>query len=152
MKRIALILLGIIGLVKWASASDTFSYTATGSPGSTPDGTDQNGNPVNVWTVTTTPGGTNGMGDNGADGSGVGFYNPDGGGDVGGNVNAWQEYSYQNDGTALGGSVDATNDFAGGPLTTAQTVSINFVMRATDPAANGHPAGSVGISLLSGTN
>ena len=92
------------------------------------------------------------MGDNGADGSGVGFYNPDGNGDVGGNVNAWQEYSYQNDGTALGGSVDSYNTFAGGALTVGQTVSINFVMRATDPAANGHPAGEVGVSLLNGTN
>jgi len=152
MKRIALILIGVISVIRLASASNYFSYTATGSPGSNPDGTDQTSTPLQVWTVITTPGGTNGMGDSGADGSGVGFYNPDGNGDIGGNVNAWQEYSYQNDGTALGGSVDATNDFAGGPLTTAQTVSINFVMRATDPAANGFPAGRVGISLLNGTN
>ena len=152
MKRIALILVGIISVVRLASASNYFSYTATGSPGSNPDGTDQTSTPLQVWTVIATPGGTNGTGDNGADGSGVGFYNPDGNSDVGGNVNAWQEYSYQNDGVALGGSVDATNDFAGGPLTTAQTVSINFVMRATDPAANGFPAGRVGISLLNGTN
>ena len=152
MKRIALILIGIISVATLASAATTFSYMATATPGSTPDGTDQSSNPVNVWAVITTPGGTNGLGDNGADGSGVGFYNPDGNGDVGGNANAWQEYSYQNDGTALGGSVDSYNTFAGGALTSDQNVSIKFVLGATDPAANGHPAGQVGVTLLNGTN
>ena len=89
------------------------------------------------------------MGDSGEDGSGVYIGNPDG---SGGLANAWQAYSYQNDGVALGGSVDSYNTFAGGALTVGQTVSINFEMRATDPAANGYPAGQVGVSLLNGTN
>jgi hypothetical protein len=152
MKKTILILICIISAVRLASASSNFLYTATAAPGNTPDGVDQNANPVNVWTNVLYAGGTNGLGDAGADGSGVGFYNPDGNSDIGGNVNAWQEYSYQNDGTALGGSVDSYNTFAGGALTAGQTVSINFVMRATDPAANGHPAGEVGVSLMSGTN
>ncbi len=148
MKRALLILIGVISVVRLASASNNFSYTATAAPGSTPDGVDQNSNPVNVWTVVTTPGGTNGAGDSGEDGSGVYFGSPFGGG-LG---NVWQEYSYQNDGVALGGSVDSYNTFAGGALAVGQTVSINFEMRATDPAANGYPAGQVGVSLLNGTN
>ncbi len=152
MKKAILILICIISSVRLTSASTNFTYAATAAPGNTPDGVDQNANPVNVWTNVLSAGGTNGLGDGGADGSGVGFYNPDGNSDIGGNVNAWQEYSYQNDGTALGGSVDSYNTFGGGALTIGQTVSINFVMRATDPAANGHPAGEVGVSLMSGTN
>ena len=149
MKKATLILISVIGAVRLASASNDFSYTATAAPGSTPDGVDQNSNPVNVWTNVLYAGGTNGMGDSGEDGSGVYIGNPDG---SGGLANAWQAYSYQNDGVALGGSVDSYNTFAGGALTVGQTVSINFVMRATDPAANGYPAGQVGVSLLNGTN
>jgi hypothetical protein len=149
MKKATLILISLISAVRLASASNNFSYTATAAPGSTPDGVDQNSNPVNVWTNVLYAGGTNGMGDSGMDGSGVYIGNPDG---SGGLANAWQAYSYQNDGVALGGSVDSYNTFAGGALTVGQTVSINFVMRATDPAANGYPAGQVGVSLLNGTN
>src|SRR5215469_1910629 len=149
MKQIVLILFCITSAVRLASASNTFSYTATASPGSTPDGTDQNNNPISVWTIIQTPGGTNGANDAGADGQGVWFGNPDGGGGIGGaSENSWQAYSYQNDGTGLGGSIDATNQFAGGALTVGQTVSINFVMRATDPASNGRAPGLVGVSLL----
>jgi hypothetical protein len=153
MKRIIPILVAVISAVRLASASDIFSYTATGNPGTQPDGVDQNGNPVNVWTVITTPGGTNDLGDSGADGSGVYFGNPDGTGGIdGGAVSSWQQYSFQNDGAGLGGSVDSTNYFAGGALTVGQTVSINFVMRGTDPATDGRPPGEVGVSLLNGTN
>ena len=153
MKKAIFILINVISAVSLASASDNFSYTATAAPGSTPDGVDQNANPVNVWTNVLSAGGTNGMGDGGEDGSGVYFGNPDGSGGIGGSaVNSWQAYSYQNDGVALGGCVDSYNTFAGGALTVGQTVSINYVMRATDPAANGFPAGEVGVSLLSGTN
>ena len=153
MKRIALILLWMISVSRGANGAGIFSYAATNSPGSAPDGVDQSGNLVNVWTVTAIPGGTNGLGDSGADGSGVYFGNPDGGGGIdGGAVGSWQEYSYQNDGVGLGGSVDAVNVFAGGPLTTAQTVALDFVMRATDPASGGRQPGTVGISLLNGTN
>lgn len=153
MKRIILTLVSVVIVfaVRLASASNTFSYTATSAPGSAPDGVDQNNNPVSAWTTIVTLGGTNGTGDNGEDGAGVYFGNPDGGGGIdGGAIGSWQLYSYQNDGTGLGGSVDATNQFAGGPLAVGQTVSINFVMRATDPASGGRPAGSVGVSLLSG--
>jgi hypothetical protein len=153
MKRFLSILIAVTCAVRVASASNTLSYTATAGPGSTPDGVDQNSNPVNVWTTIVILGGTNGTGDNGADGAGVYFGNPDGGGGIdGGAIGSWQLYSYQNDGTGLGGSVDATNQFAGGALTVGQTVSINFVMRATDAASGGRPAGAVGVSLLSGNN
>ena len=153
MKRILLVLFCVFSAVSLASASNIFSYTATASPGSSPDGVDQNNNPVSVWTIIQTDGGTNGANDNGVDGQGVYFGNPDGGGGIaGGSEGSWQEYSYQNDGTGLGGSIDATNQFAGGPLTAGQTVSINFVMRATDAPTNGLAPGLVGVSLLSGTN
>ncbi|HUA67749.1 MAG TPA: hypothetical protein VMA13_04305, partial [Candidatus Saccharimonadales bacterium] len=153
MKRILLVLLCVMGAARLASASNIFSYTATASPGSSPDGVDQNNNPVSIWTIIQTPGGTNGANDNGADGQGVYFGNPDGGGGIGGSSeSSWQAYSYQNDGADLGGSIDATNQFAGGPLTVGQTVSINFVMRATDAASNGRVPGYVGVSLLNGTN
>lgn len=157
MKQIVLVIAGVICAAGLASASSTFSYTATAGPGSAPDGVDQNNNPVSVWTETVTLGGTNGTGDNGEDGAGVYFGNPDGGGGIGGSSeNSWQEYSYQNDGTDLGGSVDSTNQFAGGALSVGQTVSINFVMRATDPSTTyygtPYPAGTVGVSLLNGTN
>ncbi len=142
MKCVLLTIIGIVGLVGIASGSNDLSYTATGSPGATPDGVDQNNNPVDVWTEVLTLGGTNGTGDNGEDGSGVYFGNPDGSGGIGGtSENSWQEYSYQNDGVGLGGSANAYNTFAGGALLIGQTVSLNFVMRATDPATDGRPAG-----------
>jgi hypothetical protein len=153
MKKVLLSAIGILGFVGLASASDNFSYTATGSPGSSPDGLDQNNNPLTVWTVVDTAGGTNGANDSGADGEGVYIGNPDGSGGIGGSSEgSWQEYSYQNDGVGLGGSVNAYNTFSGGALTLGQTVSINFVMRATDPATDGRPAGQVGVSLLNGSS
>jgi len=146
MKKTIVTLLSLIGVMGAASASNYSVYTATAAPGSTPDGQDQNSNPVNVWSVTTTLGGTNGTGDNGADGAGVYLGSPGGG-----EFSGWQAYSYQNDGTARSGSVNAVNTFAGGALAIGQSVSINFEMRATDPAANGLPAGQVGVSLLNGS-
>ncbi len=148
MKKVILIIISVISAVQLASASNDFSYTATAAPGSTPDGVDQNNNPVNVWTNILYAGGTNGLGDNGADGSGVYIGAPFSGG-LG---NVWQMYSFQNDGVGLGGSVDSYNTFAGGALAVGQTVSINFEMRATDPASTNGPAGEVGVSLMSGTN
>lgn len=157
MKKVVLIVITIIGVAGIASASNDFSYTATAAPGNTPDGIDQNSNPVNVWTVVTYAGGLDGLGDGGLQGSGVYFGNPDGSGGIGGSsVSSWQAYSYDNPGNgnsgiALGGSVNSYDTFAGGALAVGQTVSINFVMRATDPAANGFPAGQVGVSLLNGS-
>jgi hypothetical protein len=153
MKKAVLIIIGMMGIVGLVSASNDFSYTATGTPGNTPDGVDQNSSPVNVWTEVITLGGTNNAGDNGADGAGVGFYNPDDSGGIGGSSeNSWQAYSYQNDGVGLGGSVNSYDTFAGGALGIGQTVSLNFVMRATDPATDGRPAGQVGVSLLDGAS
>lgn len=148
MKRVALIVISLVSAVRLASASDNFSYSASAAPGSAPDGIDQNGSAVSVWTVGVTLGGTNGLGDNGEDGAGVYIGAPF----TGGLGNVWQEYSYQNDGVGLGGSVDCTNTFAGGPLAVGQTVSIDFEMRALDAASTNGPAGEAGISLLSGTN
>ena len=73
MKKVILIIISVISAVRLASASNNFSYTATAAPGSTPDATDQNTNPVTVWTNVLYAGGTNGLGDSGADGSGVYF-------------------------------------------------------------------------------
>src|SRR5208337_16465 len=146
MKIPILTLLTTLGAATLACASNNFSYTATSAPGNQPDGVDQNSNPVNVWTVMATAGGINGTGDNGQDGSGVYIGSP-----AGGEFSGWQEYSYQNDGVGLGGSVNAYNTFAGGALAIGQTVSLNFEMRATDPATDGRPAGQVGVSLLNGS-
>ncbi|HXR48581.1 MAG TPA: hypothetical protein VN784_14185 [Candidatus Limnocylindrales bacterium] len=148
MKKVILIIISVVSAVRLASASNNFSYTATAAPGSTPDATDQNTNPVTVWTNVFYAGGTNGLGDSGADGSGVYFGAPF----AGGLGNVWQMYSYQNDGVGLGGSVDSYNTFAGGALAVGQTVSIDFEMRSTDPASTNGPAGEVGVSLMNGTN
>ena len=121
------------------------SHTPTAAPGSTPDGADQSSSPVNVWSVTTSAGNAN----NGGYG-GSWFGNPDGSGGIGGSsVNSWQIYSanpsnIQGD----GGSTYASTTFAGGAMSIGQTVSINFAMRAIDPANGGNPAGQVGVSLL----
>ena len=134
MKKALLCLVSLASIVGVASASDDFSYTATASPGTTPsDGVDQALNPVQVWTLTTTPGFS------GADGSGA-YY-----GSQPSLGNAWQLYSYQNDGVGNGGSAFANTTFAGGALAIGQTVSINFNMRATDPGKQ------VGLSLLNGS-
>jgi len=133
MKKPLLCLVGVVGVISLASASNNVSYTATGAPGQYPDGVDQASNPVQVWTVTTTPGAS------GADGSGVYYGSQPSLGD------AWQLYSYQNDGAGNGGSAFANTTFAGGALAIGQTVSINFNMRATDPGKE------VGLSLLNGS-
>jgi hypothetical protein len=133
MKKALLCLVSLASIIGVASASNDFSYTATASPGNNPDGVDQALNPVQVWTLTTTPGFS------GADGSGA-YY-----GSQPSLGNAWQLYSYQNDGVGNGGSAFANTTFAGGALAIGQTVSINFNMRATDPGKQ------VGLSLLNGS-
>jgi hypothetical protein len=149
MKKALLILGCVMGAIGLASASSDFSYTATAAPGSDPDGTNLDStNTLQVWTEVTSPGGTNGAGDNGEDGSGV-YEGTAFGGET---LSGWQAYSYQNDGTGLGGSVDSYDTFAGGALAIGQTVSINFEMRGTDPASTNGPAGEVGVSLVNGTN
>lgn len=133
MKKVVLIVGCVMGTIGFASASDSFSYTATDAPGNTPDGIDQNSNPVNVWSVVLTPGAP------GNNGEGVYYGTPDS------EPNAWQEYSYQNTAPGNGGSVDAYNTFAGGALSIGQTVSLNFGMRALDPGTQ------AGLSLLNGS-
>ncbi len=133
MKKTLLCLVGVAGVISLASASNNVSYTATATPGSNPDGVDQASNPLQVWTLTTAPGFS------GADGSGA-YY-----GSQPNLGNAWQLYSYQNDGAGNGGSAFANATFAGGALAIGQTVSINFNMRATDPGKE------VGLSLLDGS-
>jgi endoglucanase len=144
MKKGLLFIFSLASAVGVASASNDFSYTATASPDSIPDGVDQNGNPVNVWTVTLAPGIDGNQG--GANGSGVYF-----GETFDSFANGWEAYSYQNTGTGQGGSVNSVNTFAGGALAIGQTVSINFDMRDTDPVSGNLPAGEVGVSLLSGS-
>src|ERR1700685_3810501 len=114
MNKVLLFIVGLVSAASLASAANVVSYTATADPNSAPDAVDQSANPVNVWAVTTTPGGTNGLGDAGADGSGSYFGSPFGTPNLG---NAWQMYSFQNDGTGNGGSAFANTTFAGGALT-----------------------------------
>jgi len=136
MKRILSILITLACAVRVASGSNTFSYTATATPGSQPDGTDQNNNPVNVWTIAQNPGVTGG-GISGA------YYGTAFSGET---LSGWQIWSSPNNlSTGDGGFIEASNIFAGGPLTVGQTVSINFEMRATDPGRD------VGVSLLNGS-
>lgn len=139
MKRAAVILVGIISVVRLASASDTFSYTATAAPGSSPDGVDQNANPVSVWTLGQQLGVTGGGISGAYDGTAF----------SGEQLSGWQIWSSPS-GLAAGdgGWIEATNIFAGGALSVGQTVSLNFEMRGTDPGRD------VGVSLLdsSGSN
>jgi hypothetical protein len=126
-------LMGIAGL---AYASDDFSYSATTTPGSSPDGVDQNNNPVSVWTLAQNPGVTGG-GSSGAY-SGTAF--------SGETLSGWQIWSSPGSlATGDGGFIEVSNIFAGGALNIGQTVSINFEMRAIDPGRD------VGVSLLNGS-
>jgi hypothetical protein len=129
MKKVALILLSIIGTAALASASTLNSYTATAAPGSNPDGVDQSSIPVQVWTQTQgiTPTGS---------GSGEGSWTliP----------NSWQMYTYP-DGNNVIGSITETHMFDGGALTVGQTVSLAFEMSATNPHTD------VGVDLLNGS-
>lgn len=136
MKKILLAVFGTIGLTMVAAASDNFSYSATGTPGSTPDGVDQNNNPVNVWTLTQTSGVTGG----GTSGAyfGTAF--------SGETLSGWQIWTSPGSlDTGDGGFIDASDLFSGGALSVGQTVSIDFEMRAIDPGRD------VGVSLLNGS-
>lgn len=136
MKRILSIVIAVTCAVRVASASNTFSYTATATPGTQPDGTDQNNNPVNVWTLAQYPGVTGG-GISGA------YYGTAFSGET---LSGWEIWSSPSSLPAGGGGfIEASNIFAGGPLSVGQTVSINFEMRATDPGRD------VGVSLLNGS-
>ena len=124
MKRISAIIAGLMGVASLACASNDFSYTATATPGSAPDGTDQNNNPLSVWTIAQNPGVTGG-GISGA------YFGTSFGGET---LSGWQIWSSPNNlSTGDGGFIEASNIFAGGGLNIGQTVSINFEMRAVDP-------------------
>ena len=127
---------GLMSIASLAYASNDFSYTATGTPGSSPDGVDQNNNAVSVWTLAQNPG---------VGGGGIsGAYN--GTAFSGETLSGWQIWSSPNGGpTGSGGFIEASNIFAGGALSIGQTVSINFEMRAVDPGRD------VGVSLLNGS-
>jgi hypothetical protein len=135
MKKIILTTVGLISVAGLACASDDFSYTATATPGSSPDGVDQNNNSVSVWTISQEPGVTGG----GASGA---YY----GSAFSGEAPGWQIWSSPGSlSTGDGGFIQAATTFAGGALSTGQTVSINFEMRAIDPGLD------VGVSLLNGS-
>jgi hypothetical protein len=127
MKKVALILLSVIGAAGMASASTLVSYTATAAPGSNPDGVDQTSTPVQVWTQTQGVGGS---------GSGFGTWTlvP----------NYWQMYTYP-DGNNVIGTITDTHMFNGGALAIGQTVSLAFEMSATNPHTD------VGVDLLNGS-
>jgi hypothetical protein len=127
MKKVALILLSIIGAAGLASASTLDSYTATAAPGSNPDGVDQNSIPVQVWTQTQGTGGS---------GSGEGSWTLQ--------PNYWQMYTYP-DGNNVIGTITETHTFDGGALAIGQTVSLAFEMSATNPHTD------VGVDLLNGS-
>lgn len=136
MKRIIAIIAGLMGVASLAFASNNFSYTATATPGSSPDGVDQNNNPLTVWTIAQNPG-VSGGGFSGA------YFGTAFGGET---LSGWQIWSSPGGlPTGDGGFIDASNIFAGGALSVGQTVSINFEMRATDPGRD------VGVSLLNGS-
>ncbi len=84
MNKILLFIVSLVSAASLASAANNVSYTATANPSGSPDGVDQSANPVDVWTVTTTPG------FNGTDGAGSYYASQPSLG------NAWQMYSYQN--------------------------------------------------------
>jgi PEP-CTERM motif len=131
LKRAGLAFFSLVSALSVASASNNFSYTATADPNSNPDGVDQSATPVDVWTVTTSPG------FNGTDGAGSYFGSQP---TIG---NSWELFSFQNSGKGNGGSAFANTTFAGGALAIGQTVSIRFNMQALDA-----PLGTAGLSLL----
>jgi hypothetical protein len=136
MKKTLVTIIGLLGITGLAYASNDFSYTATATPGSSPDGVDQNNNPVSVWTLAQNPGVTGG-GISGAY-EGTSF--------SGETLSGWQIWSSPGSlAVGDGGFIEASNIFAGGALSIGQTVSLNFEMRAADPGRD------VGISLLNGS-
>jgi hypothetical protein len=136
MNRLLAAVVGLMGIAGTAFASNDFSYTATASPGSSPDGVDQNNSPVSVWTLAQNPGVTGG----GTSGAYVGTAF---GGET---LSGWEIWSSPGSlAVGDGGLIEASNIFAGGALSVGQTVSINFEMRAVDPGRD------VGVSLLNGS-
>jgi hypothetical protein len=138
MKKILLTAIGLIGVAGLASASNNFTYTATGTPGNTPDGVDQNSDPVNVWSLLVTPGSGTGSAQGAYEGTAF----------SGETLSGWQIWTSPGstaNGPGVSGSINASDTFAGGALSIGQTVSLNFEMRGTSVGTD------VGVSLLNGS-
>jgi len=138
MKKTLLVLVSLVSAAGLASASNNFSYTATAGPAAAPDGIDQNLNPVDAWSVVTTPGSGTGS----AQGS---YFGTAFGGETLSGWQIWTSPGSSANGPGVSGSVDATDTFAGGALSIGQTVSLNFEMRGTSVGTQ------VGVSLLNGS-
>ncbi|HEY1788222.1 MAG TPA: hypothetical protein VGJ73_08715, partial [Verrucomicrobiae bacterium] len=107
MKKAFVTIAGLMSVAGLACASNDFSYTATTTPGSSPDGVDQNNNPVSVWTLTQNPGVTGG-GISGA------YFGTAFGGET---LSGWQIWSSPNNlSSGDGGFIEASNIFDGGAL------------------------------------
>src|SRR5580658_8786588 len=111
MKKLFATIVGLMSVAGLTYASDDFSYTATAAPGTSPDGVDQNDNPVSVWTLAQNPGVTGG-GISGA------YFGTAFGGET---LSGWQIWSSPNNLSAGdGGFIEASNIFAGGALNIGQ--------------------------------
>lgn len=107
MKKTFATIIGLLGITGLAYASNNFSYTATGTPGSLPDGVVQNNSPVSVWTLAQNPGVTGG-GISGA------YYGTAFGGET---LSGWQIWSSPGSlATGDDGFIEASNIFAGAGL------------------------------------
>ncbi len=124
MKKICLLLMAGCMVTSVANASTIVSYSASDSPGSSPDG---NGNSVDVWTVT---------GDGGAGRSYLKGLQD-------GNANMWAIWDLSDQ----PGGTYATHTFAGGALTVGQSVSIDYTHNTN--IDNGQ---AIGIRMLDGAN
>ena len=122
--KLVLLVMAVICFVASATNAATItSYTASDSPGSTPDG---NGNTVDVWTVT------------GSDGPNRSYLQ----GWQDGTDNMWAIWD-----TGTGNGTYATHTFAGGALTIGQSVSIDYAHNT-----NINFGYHTGIKFLDGTN
>jgi len=132
-KKLLACVAGLAGAASPGFASTNFSYTATQTPGTYPDGVDQGSNPVDIWTLYQVAG--TGAGSSGAY-EGTSF--------AGETLSGWQMYTTPGGAAPanVAGSIDSFMTLPGGALTIGQTVSINFEMRAVNPHT------TVGVSVL----
>jgi PEP-CTERM motif len=133
-----LAIVSLVGVVGVASAADNVLYTATATPGTSPDGTDQNSNPLQVWNVVNTAG----TGTGSAQGA---YFGTAFSGETLSGWEIWTSPGSTANAAGVSGNVDATHTFAGGALLVGQTVSLNYEMRGTSVGTQ------VGISLLNGS-
>ncbi len=128
LKRKMLLLVMVCMMVSVVNAALVTSYTASDSPGSSPDG---NGNTTDVWTVT------------GFDGANRSYLQgaQDGTADMWG---IWDRTAEVDGGFS---ETQATHTFAGGALTVGQSVSIDYAHNTNIDSGE-----SIGIRLLDGAN